>query len=954
MADTKISRVFKKPVAWLLGRDLIASLQGTLLYTAFGSKLDPREWMTAREYSFDDEDGEKEFWFDYIADSGDGTKATYSIAYLSLSNLFVEKLLAEMPSGTDGTAVRRKPEGTFKAELPRGKFLLVGGDTSYHLADYATLGTRFYQPFRWAFDDLWKKLEEEKRTDELKDLKKRRPIFGIPGNHDYYDQLDGFRRQFRRPTKEEKEGSREENLPSKKDLDVPQLMLPGFKRLQKSSYVGLRLPFGWRLWGLDTEVGLIDEHQQNFFRKIKTGLYKEAVEEWENSPVNERGEKPELDDFPQKLILATCSPTTSFGRFAQAEDKKSAESIAQLKLPQPFMPDDGDETISERSGDAKLKVGQCRLDLSGDYHFYARYWGPQSAGEKPREKSDTEQPVAESYASVISGLGGAFHHPSQTYFGDLQEQVLYPSERISREFFAGPLFNFKSILKGGGVGIIGLLLAFAIYFTATVPQSSRLFLQNVFSAVHLADPVVIEPTVLPIVRTTPSPQTKPASFVLSAESFDSTTKRYYVGSNPLPMSWTQYVIMLILFASVGMIIFGSYRFSGMERRSLVKQVGKGKEIVLEKDPAKKPEPEKYKFFGSGTQLAYGFLVLASAALLFFGQRLLMPYRPNIMPFEHSMLVLLTFVWSVAAIVLSLLYSEWLFKQASVREIKRRDWALPWICSILGICSIAAGIWLFGKYNMPAYLITDIIFILATIGIGIVVVLLAGVVGGGDLKGKKGVVGMVFIGLWHAILQLTIPFFLVNKGNEWTFIIFALLVVIFGLIGWQLMKRNYRWVLLGVWLLFGALMITLPCLVLYYTEPNKEINSYLGCIGEWQRWFQGYIGGLQKQSPGALESFFLSVGNSLSVIAPSLIAGFIGLIMSCIWLGWYLAVSLSFNAHNNEAGGAGRIEEFKEFIRFRLTENEITGYVIAFDKPEEDGSWLKPRLIDVFTLKTKGS
>ncbi len=76
---------------------------------------------------------------------------------------------------------------------------MVGGDTSYHLSDYATLGSRFYQPFKWAFEDLWKRLQAEGRTDESENLTRRRPIFGIPGNHDYYDQLDGFRRQFLRP-----------------------------------------------------------------------------------------------------------------------------------------------------------------------------------------------------------------------------------------------------------------------------------------------------------------------------------------------------------------------------------------------------------------------------------------------------------------------------------------------------------------------------------------------------------------------------------------------------------------------------------------------------------------------------------------------------------------------------------------------------------------------------------
>lgn len=954
MADTRISRVFKKPVAWLLGRDLIASLQGTLLYTAFGSKLDPREWMTARELtpkelSFDEVAEQKEFWFDYIADSGDGTKATYGIAYLSLSNLFVDKLLTEMPSGTDSPEVRRISDGTL-AELPRGKFLLVGGDTSYHLADYATLGSRFYQPFRWAYEDLWKKLTEENRTDERDDLEYRRPIFGIPGNHDYYDQLDGFRRQFVQPTREEKEGSYEANIPTPQvDYDdLPQLMLPGFKRLQRSSYVGLRLPFGWRLWGLDTEVGLIDEHQQNFFREIK----KDARKEWKRLPENQGEAVPKLNDFPQKLIIATCSPTTSFGRFAREDDKKSAESFAQLKLPQPFMPNKGKGTISERSGDAKLNDGQCRVDLSGDYHFYARYWGPASAQRKPR-KSDVEQPAAESYASVISGLGGAFHHPSQTYFGDLQEQALYPSEDISRKKFAGPLFNFTSVLKGGGVWIIGFFLAFTIYFTATVPQSGRQIVQNAFSYFHLAEPVIIEPTVLPV-KTSPTPKTEP--FVLYAENFDSKeTKKYYFGSNQIDSSSTYFLNNGILILSLLAIVLSACLFPTSGKRSTVREKGGEKEIAVEKDPAMEAETpqtkgkkspaelDPFQLFGSRTQLLFGVVVLASFSLLVYGMIHLMPFRDDVTPFGHSMMVFLTLLWSVASVVSSLRYSEWLFKQASVREIKRRDWVLPWMCAVFSVVSISAGIWLFGQYNMPAYLITDVLFILATVGIGGAVVALAIFVGGADFK-WKGRVGMSFIGVLHAILQITVPFWLVSKGSAWALLAFLLLIVIFGWIGWQLAKSSHRWLLLLVWFLFGALTIALPYIIFRYGNHDVGFASYHGSVFELQGWLQSMTLGSVWES--ALYSF--------SVIVPSLIAGLIGLVLSCIWLGWYLAVSLAFNAHNNETGGAGRIEEFKEFIRFRLTENEITGYVIAFDKPEEDGSLLKTRLIDVFTLKVKGS
>src|ERR1043166_9503910 len=64
-------RLFEKPVAWLFGPQLIGGLKGILLYTAYGDKLDPRDWMTANVCEqFAQHDGE-EFWFDYLSDTGD-------------------------------------------------------------------------------------------------------------------------------------------------------------------------------------------------------------------------------------------------------------------------------------------------------------------------------------------------------------------------------------------------------------------------------------------------------------------------------------------------------------------------------------------------------------------------------------------------------------------------------------------------------------------------------------------------------------------------------------------------------------------------------------------------------------------------------------------------------------------------------------------------------------------
>ena len=109
---------------------------------------------------------------------------------------------------------------------------------STHVADYATLAERVQDPFCWAARDVARDTGRELET---------RPLFGIPGNHDYYDFLDGFNRQFRKPFSPE--------VPWEPGRVSAQLHLPGFERRQQACFLGLALPFGWRLWGLDAQGG---------------------------------------------------------------------------------------------------------------------------------------------------------------------------------------------------------------------------------------------------------------------------------------------------------------------------------------------------------------------------------------------------------------------------------------------------------------------------------------------------------------------------------------------------------------------------------------------------------------------------------------------------------------------------------------------------------------------------
>src|SRR5689334_25117628 len=121
-------RVFEKPVAWLFGPQLIGGLKGILLYTAYGDKLDPRDWMTGEVFSFDDP-SEDEFWFDYISDTGDGTRAMYSLAYLAMCRSLWTKLspiTTDLPAQAADCEIKTTENNSgFDFALPRGEFLFV-------------------------------------------------------------------------------------------------------------------------------------------------------------------------------------------------------------------------------------------------------------------------------------------------------------------------------------------------------------------------------------------------------------------------------------------------------------------------------------------------------------------------------------------------------------------------------------------------------------------------------------------------------------------------------------------------------------------------------------------------------------------------------------------------------------------------------------------------------------
>ncbi len=363
---------FKRPVSWLMGRELLAGLKWIAAYTFMGDKLDPKDWMIAEKITAprSNNNPNDPYWFDYIADTGDGMSAVYNIAYLCMSELWID---AQGNLGPNSVAL--SDDATYTQQLPRGEFLFVGGDTAYHIADSASLKERFQTPFNCACLDIM-------RTSKTVD---QRPIYGVPANHDYYDALDGFNRQFCKPIGEDT------NNPLLNDEKDPQLGLIGFERTQTASYLALQLPFDWCLWGFDSQNGKMDKRQQAFF--VST-FHPELVRTGElfNKDNKDKIRQELQEHIPAKLIVTTPEPSTVFGKWAR-NDADIVKTFERLGLEPSFLQANG----------GKLNNSKCRLDISGDIHHYERYWG-----------STQNDPNPANYASVVAGGGGAFLHPSHT------------------------------------------------------------------------------------------------------------------------------------------------------------------------------------------------------------------------------------------------------------------------------------------------------------------------------------------------------------------------------------------------------------------------------------------------------------------------------------------------------------------------------------------------------------
>lgn len=255
-------------------------------------------------------------WIDFVADTGDDRDVSAGVGAMLASTYTVKD-----ESGED-------------RELPRGDLLVFGGDIAYPVATADEIYKRLVLPWN-----------EELRKQGSNS--RRRVVLGVPGNHDWYDGLDGFGRLFRRRMEEPfaaddrdptpRLGRKLRQRPGRnvglvaRQLHLDEvgglyglligffrgaraffrgvaikrrrrLVLRGYDPVQEASYFAFPLAPGLSMWGGDRQLGRVDFRQRAFFTRLRQSHPDDAILFVSGDPAMAYGHRND----PGARMLAAC------------------------------------------------------------------------------------------------------------------------------------------------------------------------------------------------------------------------------------------------------------------------------------------------------------------------------------------------------------------------------------------------------------------------------------------------------------------------------------------------------------------------------------------------------------------------------------------------------------------------------------------------------------------------
>ncbi|MFO0577689.1 MAG: hypothetical protein U1A78_27095 [Polyangia bacterium] len=304
-------------------------------------------------------------WFDYAADTGDGFNSSYWVACQ-----LAQRRLSVRPSET-GEGASLPP-----LELPRGRFLILGGDQVYPSASREAYENRFIKPFEAASYSVCP-------PDRLA----APHLYAIPGNHDWYDGLAGFMNVF---------GDRR--------------AIGGWRTVQQVSYFAIKLPHD--VWIFAVDIGLggeLDDSQVLYFQN----LVRTQMRDTDAASGTRRR---------YRVILCMAEPDWVKAR-PNVGNLRDGLFYLERKIAQvAFEPNEQNEPLDVR----------VVLRLAGDLHHYRRHesdeprhptedeaaqLGPVPTDEALRQletmpDGNARKDTVRRVVNITAGGGGAFLHPT--------------------------------------------------------------------------------------------------------------------------------------------------------------------------------------------------------------------------------------------------------------------------------------------------------------------------------------------------------------------------------------------------------------------------------------------------------------------------------------------------------------------------------------------------------------
>ncbi len=329
-----------------------------------------------------DPTGEHAFWFDYAADVGDGFNSTYYVASL-LAQPAVYPLTHDPAQGqAKRAAASADPnakgaasnEGT-KLTLPRGRFLVLGGDEVYPSASRENYEQRFCRVY-----------EAAAYAERPPSVEKSTHLYALPGNHDWYDGLASFMQVF-----------------------GDERAIGQFRTRQRSSYFAIKLPHGFWIFAIDIGLwGELDRRQVEYFQDLAEHELKDgeriilciAEPDWVKARPNIENLRDGLFYFERRLAEAL---------------ERSAQKDARPRPPASALDAESQGAgIGQRAADPPRRDVRVVLRLAGDLHHYRRH-----ESIEPRHPTDCNvqdpnfvQRDHRVVQNITAGGGGAFLHPT--------------------------------------------------------------------------------------------------------------------------------------------------------------------------------------------------------------------------------------------------------------------------------------------------------------------------------------------------------------------------------------------------------------------------------------------------------------------------------------------------------------------------------------------------------------